>query len=158
MCERELETEQRQQHIDPQTLLAITNFLSCSPGRLIGSPLLGHVSQSSIFSPMIWTSCRRGYIIIGHPPTSCKCHYFAHNSMPRRSRLPLISWYLRPDAPVIYAGAFLFFFFFWQLGTVGGQYATQIELNCILILNSVVWNITVFTFKQYTFVKLNCSE
>ena len=51
-----------------------------------------------------------------------------------------------------------FFFFFWQLGTVGGQYATQIELNCILILNSVVWNITVFTFKQYTFVKLNCSE
>ena len=33
---------------------------------------------------------------------------FALNLTPRQSRSPLISWYLRPDAPVIYTGAFLF--------------------------------------------------
>ena len=31
-----------------------------------------------------------------------------------------IPWYLRPDAPVIYTGAFLI----WPLGRVGGQYVT----------------------------------
>ena len=56
---------------------------------------------------LIWTSCHRGYIIIWYPPTSCECHNFTLNSTPRQSRLPLISWYLRPDAPVIYTGAFL---------------------------------------------------
>ena len=54
MCERELKSEQRRQHIDPTTLLAITAFLSRSPGgstRVLGAqPLLGHVSHSSIFS------------------------------------------------------------------------------------------------------------
>ena len=87
----------------------------CSSGRLRVQPLLGHSSHSSIFSPtlssselqLIWTSWRRGYIIIWHPPTSCERHNFALNSTPRQSRLPLISWYLRPDAPVIYTGAFL---------------------------------------------------
>ena len=56
---------------------------------------------------LIWTSCRRGYIIIWHLPTSCESHNFALNSTPRQSRSPLISWYIRPDAPVIYTGAFL---------------------------------------------------
>ena len=55
VCERELETQQRLQHIDAPTLLAITAFLSCSPGLLnrgLGAqPLLGHGSHSSIFSP-----------------------------------------------------------------------------------------------------------
>ena len=55
VCERELETEQRLQHIDPPTLLAITAFLSRSPGLLnrgLGAqPLLRHGSHSSIFSP-----------------------------------------------------------------------------------------------------------
>ena len=36
------------------------------------------------------------------------------------STVKVIPWYLRPDAPVIYTGAFLF----WQLGRVGGQYVT----------------------------------
>ena len=56
---------------------------------------------------LIWTSCRRSYIMIWHPPTSCECHNFAFNSTPRQSRSPLISWYLWLDAPVIYTGAFL---------------------------------------------------
>ena len=55
VCERELETEQRLQHIDPKTLLAITAFLSrfpgCSNGGLGAQILLGHGSHSSIFSP-----------------------------------------------------------------------------------------------------------
>ena len=32
---------------------------------------------------LTWTSCRRGYIIIWHPPTSCECHNFTLNSTPQ---------------------------------------------------------------------------
>ena len=32
----------------------------------------------------------------------------------------------------------------------------QIELNCVLMLNWIAWNRTVFTFKLCTYVKLNC--
>ena len=38
LCERELETEQRLQHTEPPTLLAITAFLSHSPGLLNRGP------------------------------------------------------------------------------------------------------------------------
>ena len=55
---------------------------------------------------LISTSCRRGYIIIWRAPTSCERHNFAFNATPRQSKSPLI-WYLRPDAPIIYTGAFL---------------------------------------------------
>ena len=37
------------------------------------------------------------------------------------STIKVIHWYLRPDAPVIYTGAFLI----WLLGQVGGQYVTK---------------------------------
>ena len=54
MCERELETEQNSNILTP-SLLAITAFLSRSPGmlnrRLGGPASLGHVPQSSVFSP-----------------------------------------------------------------------------------------------------------
>ena len=79
VCERELETEQRLQHIDPQTLLAITAFLSRSPvmlNRGPGGPSLCWnmvlISASSL--QLIWTSYHRGYIIIWRPPTSCERH------------------------------------------------------------------------------------
>ena len=75
----ELETEQNCNILTP-TLLAITVFLSRSPGFSaggLGAQLyLRHGSHSSIFSPTAWTSCRRGYIIIWHPPAS----YDRHNS------------------------------------------------------------------------------
>ena len=32
----------------------------------------------------------------------------------------------------------------------------RIELNCVLMLNSIIWNITVFIFKLHTYAKLNC--
>ena len=54
VCERELETEQNCNILTP-TLLAITALLSRSPGLLNRGPggpaSLGHVPQSSIFSP-----------------------------------------------------------------------------------------------------------
>ena len=56
VCERELETEQKLQHIDPTTLLAIIAFLCRSPALLNQGlralPLLRHASNSSIFSPI----------------------------------------------------------------------------------------------------------
>ena len=56
---------------------------------------------------LIWTSCRRSYIIIWHPSTSCKRHN-SHSIQPFDSQgYSLIPWYLRPDAPVIYTDAFL---------------------------------------------------
>ena len=53
---------------------------------------------------LIWTSCRRGYIIIWHPPTSCKRHICTQFNP---STVKVIPWYLQPDAPVVYTGAFL---------------------------------------------------
>ena len=96
MCKRELETEQRLQHIDPPTVLAITAFLSRSPGLLNrgpGDPSLcwDMVLISASFLQLIWTSCRRGYIIIWHPPTSCERHN-SHSIQPLDSQgRPLIS-------------------------------------------------------------------
>ena len=93
------------------TLLAITAFLSSSSGLLNrghGGPASARTwfsFQHLLFNS--WTSCRRGYIIIWRPSTSCERHNFALNSTPLQSRSPLISWYLRPDAPVIYTGEFL---------------------------------------------------
>ena len=56
------------------------------------------------FLQLIWTSCRRGYIIIWHPPTSCERHICTQFNP---STVKVIPWSLRPDAPVIYTGAFL---------------------------------------------------
>ena len=75
---------------------------------------------------LIWTSCRWGYIIIWHPPTSCECHN-SHSIQPLDSQGP-------PWSPDIFDRMHLLFtqvhFFFWQLGWVGGQYAT---ILCLMI-------------------------
>ena len=94
--ERELETEQNCNILTP-TLLAITTFLSHSPGLLNRGPggpaFLGHVPQSSIFSPTgliskllgagflyrilsptDWISCALSYIIVQRPPSTCWQH------------------------------------------------------------------------------------
>ena len=82
-------------------------LLGCSIGGLGAQPLWDMVLIPASSLQLIWTSCRRGYIIIWCPPTSCEHHNFALNSTPRQSRSSLISWYLWPNAPVIYIGAFL---------------------------------------------------
>ena len=43
------------------------------------------------------------------------------------STVKVIPWYLWPDAPVIYTGAFLI----WQLGQVGGQHVTRVDLGAM---------------------------
>ena len=96
VCEREVETEQRLQHIYPPASPAITAFLSrspgCSTGGLGAQPLLGHGSHSSIFTRTdLNSNCCRGYIIIWHPPTSCERHN-SHSIQPFDSQgCPLIS-------------------------------------------------------------------
>ena len=111
VCERESETEQRLQHIDPHSSSynSISFPFSWAAQLGVWEPSLCWdmvlIPASSL--QLIWTSYRQGHIIIWHPPTSCECHNFTLNSTPRQSRSPLISWYLRPDAPVIYTGAFL---------------------------------------------------
>ena len=120
VCQRELETEQNCNILTP-TLLAITVFLSRSPGLLNRGPG-GPASAGTLFSfqyllQLIWTSCCRGYIIIWRPSTSCE----RHNSY---SIQPLDSQGYPPD---IFDRMHLLFtqvhFFFWQLGR--SQYATK---------------------------------
>ena len=111
VCERKLQTKQRLQHIDPHSsgYNSISFLFSWAdhPGAWGPSLCWDMVPIPASSLQLIWTSCRWGYIIIWRPPSSCKHHNFALNSTPRLSRLPLISGYLRPDAPVIYTGAFL---------------------------------------------------
>ena len=67
----------------------------------------------------IWTSCRRGYIIIWHPPTSCERHICTQFNP---STFKVIPW-----SPDIFNRMHLLFtrvhFFFWQLAR--GQYVTM---------------------------------
>ena len=91
-------------------LLAIIAFLSRSLGLLnrgSGGPAsLRHGSHSSIFSPTDLNFLSPGLY------NNLTCSYFlrvsqfALNLTPRQSKTPLISWYLRPDAPVIYTASF----------------------------------------------------
>ena len=117
VCERELETEQRLQHIDPPILLAITAFLSPFSWFVQPVPCRPSLCWDRVLIPasslqLTWTSCRRGYILIWHPPTCCE----RHNS---RTIQPL-------DSHDIFDRMHLLFtqvhFFFWQLGR--GQYVT----------------------------------
>ena len=88
----ELETEQICNILTP-TLLAIAAFLSRFPGLLSREPTLCWkivlIPASSL--QLIWTSCRRGYIIIWRTPTSCERHN-SHSIQPFDSQgCPLTS-------------------------------------------------------------------
>ena len=61
-----------------------------------------------------------GYIIIWRPPTSCGVTI---QTQFNPSTVKVIPRYLRPDAPVIYTGAFLI----WLPSRVGGQYVAGIS-------------------------------
>ena len=96
----------------PPTLLPTAAFLSCSPGLLDRRPgglgaqlLLGHGSHSSIFSPTDLNFLSPGLYNNLTSTYFWGASQFALNSTLRQSRMP--PWYLRPDAPVIYTGAFL---------------------------------------------------
>ena len=138
LCMRgELETEQNCNILTPPTLLATAGFLSYSPGLLSRGPG-GPASAGTWFSFQHllsnWSElpAAPGYIIIWCPPTSCERHICTQFNL---STVKVIPWYLRPDTPVIYTGAFLI----WQPGRVGGQYVTVLnfidgDAKCFFIM------------------------
>ena len=72
----ELETEQNCNILTP-TLMAITSFLSRSPGLLNWGPGGPSLCWNMFLIPasslqLIWTSCRRGYIIVLRPLNSTR--------------------------------------------------------------------------------------
>ena len=121
--ERELETEQRLQHIDPQTLRAIIAFLSHSPELLNRGPwgpisLLRAGSHSSNWSTdfKLRTSTDLNFLSPG------LYHCFTPTQF-NLTTIKVILW-----SPDVFDRMHLLFtlvhFFFWQLGRVGVQYAT----------------------------------
>ena len=67
-------------------------------------PLLGASFLYRILSPTDWTSSPPSYIIIWRPLFFLRASQFRTQFNP--STVKVISWYLRPDAPVIYTGVF----------------------------------------------------
>ena len=79
LCERWVGDWTELQHIDPPTLLAITAFLSRSPvlrNRVPGVPASTGTWFSFQHLLSNWSDflSHPGYVIIWHPPTSCKRH------------------------------------------------------------------------------------
>ena len=116
----------------PPALLAITALLSRSTGAAETWFSLLELQQLTPNSDLqlTRTSCGTGlYNCLTPTCFSERCICTQFNS----STLKVIPWYLWPDAPVIYTGAFLI----WQLGLVGGQYVTRAEINtdALLLLN-----------------------
>ena len=132
MCERELETEQNCNILTP-TLLAITAFLSRSPGLLNRGPnlsgtcsLIHHLLLTGLVSKQInresegslcwvlafstasglqtdWIFCALRYIIVQRIRSSCGRHNRTHSTRPLSRLYSDITWV---DVPVIYTGAF----------------------------------------------------
>ena len=100
---------------------------AAQPGALrAASPQSGAGSHAGILSPkpgfqLPEIPVAPGYIIVCCPPASCGLHICTQLNP---STVKVIPWCLQPDAPVIYTGAFLI----WQLGRVGGQYATDLQI------------------------------
>ena len=125
----ELKTEQRLQHIDTHSsgysIISFPFSWAAQLGAWWGSYLLGpgfHSSDWNIWLQTLISNCSHflshpGYIIIWRPPASC-CVTIRTQFSP--STVKVNTRYLRPDAPVIYTGAFLI----WQLGQVVGLYVT----------------------------------
>ena len=89
VCETELETEQRLQHIDTRTLLAITAFLSRSPGLLNRGP--GGPASAETWFSFQWTDLNLLSPVLYNNLTSTyfrRASQFALNSTPRQSRSP----------------------------------------------------------------------
>ena len=127
----ELETEENCNILTP-TFMAITMFLSCSPGLLNRGPggpaSLGHVPHSSIFSPTgLTSSLHPGYIIVRCPP-SCGCHKL-HSIKPVHGQgyiLIFLDWMHLLFTQV--------HFLFWLLGW--GQYDTPLRVRVYLGVNA----------------------
>ena len=107
----ELETEQNCNILTP-TLMAITAFLSCSPGMLNRGPggpfSLGHGPHSSIFSPTDLNFLSPGLYNNSTSTLLPASVTISHSIQPLDSQgRPWSPDIPRPDAPVIYTCAFL---------------------------------------------------
>ena len=109
VCDWELKTEQRLQPLNSSGYHSLSFPFSwaAQPGAWGASLYWDMVLIPATFLQLTWNSYRWGYILIWRSTTSCERHNFGLNSTSRQSRSPLISWYLRPDASVIYTSAFL---------------------------------------------------
>ena len=142
----EFETEQRLQHIDPQLSRLSQPFfpvlLSCSTGGMGAQLLLGHGSHSSIFSPTNLNFLSPGLYNNLTSTYFLRASQFALNSTPRQSR----------SLPDIFDRMHLLFtqvhFFFWQLGRVGGQYATILFTINHLFAHSLMFSSIAMYHKQ----------
>ena len=109
-------------------------LLGCSTGGLGAQPLLGHGSHSSIFSPTDLNFLSPGLYNNLTPTYLLRASQFALNSTRQQSRPP----------PDILERMHLLFtqmhFFFWQLGWVGGQYAT---LRAKLLKLVLIWDMII---------------
>ena len=95
ICERWVGDWTELQHIDPQLFWLQQHFfpvlLGCSTGGLGPSLCWDMVLIPASSLQLIWAACRRGYIIIWRPPTSCERHN-SHSVQPFDSQgCPLIS-------------------------------------------------------------------
>ena len=124
-CEKWVGDWTELQHIDPNSsghyILSFSFSWAAQLGAWGRSLCWDMVLIPASSLQLIWTSCRRGYMIIWRPPTSCERHN-SHSIQPLDSKG-------RPWSPEIFDRMHLLFthvhFFFWQLGRVGGQYATH---------------------------------
>ena len=123
VCERELETEQNC-NILTSTLMAITAFLSHSPGLLNrgpGDPVsLGHVSHSSIFSPTDLNFLSPGLYNNLTPTFLPASVTISHSIQPLDSQSYILIFLDRMH--LLFTQVH---FLFWRLGQVGCQYTTK---------------------------------
>ena len=107
VCERELETEQNCNILTP-TLMAITAFfpvlLGCSTGGLGAQPLCDTILIPASLQLQLLNRGPEGPLCWWFSLLHLISHWRPLNSTCRQSNLS--PWYLRPDAPVIYTGAF----------------------------------------------------
>ena len=123
VCERKLETEQRLQHTDPTTFLALTAFLSRSPELLNrgpgGPPSAGTwLSFQHLLSNWSEALNTNWSDFLSHPGL----YHCSTSTQFNPSIAKAIPW-----SPDIFNWMHLLFtqvhFFFWLLGRVGSQYA-----------------------------------
>ena len=106
VCERELEAEQNCNILTPHRYGHNHVSFPFSWAAQLGAwgpTLLGAGFLYRILSPTDWTSCAPSYIIVRRSPSHMGVTNRTHSARPR-SRL--YSDIPRPDAPVIYTGAF----------------------------------------------------
>ena len=107
----ELETEQNYNILTLQLFWLQQHFFpilqGCSTKGLGAQPLLEHGSPSSIFSPTDLNFLSLGLYNNLTPTYFLRASHLYPIQPIDSQGYPLITWYLRLDAPVIYTGAFL---------------------------------------------------